>query len=114
MNYGKMPDLVMGPGEWGVAGRHLGTRMGMGRTGGLVSGAALQGRGPRGGCLLQRIPRVLASFRRLDFGKWHARLRLDRAGFQLRVRGILGPVPNPSFAHLLRTQWVQLASQDLP
>ena len=78
-----------------------------------MSGAALQGRGPKGGCLLSRIPMVLASFRRFDFRKQHARLRLDRAGFQLRVRGTLGPVPDPSFAHLLRTEWVQLASQDL-
>lgn len=56
---------------------------------------------------------VLANFSRLDFRKRHARLRLDRAGFQPRVRGTLGPIPDPSFAHMLRTEWGQLASQAL-
>lgn len=51
MKYGKMFDLVLAQGETGVAGRHPGTGTGVGRTGGSVSGAALQGRGPRGGCL---------------------------------------------------------------
>lgn len=57
---------------------------------------------------------VLGSFSRLHFRKQHARLRLDSAGFQPRVRGALGPIPDPSFAHLLRTEWGQLASQALP
>ena len=77
-----------------------------------MSGAALQGRGPRGGCLHWGVPRSLLAS--ADFRKRHVRLRLDRVGFQPWVRGTLGPIPDPSFAHLLRTEWGQLASQALP
>ena len=114
MKYGKMFDLVIGPGGEGRSRQAPRNRNGYGQDRRVSVRSCPPGKGPQRWVSALGDAEVLASFSRLVFRKQHARLRLVRVGFQPRVRGTLGPIPDPSFAHLLRTEWGQLASQALP